>query len=946
MKKMYQTVQKLLVMFALVIIGFSGASAVHASGTLSNVSITADTYLQSATSTYTISFTTATDVTGPNYILYTFFPSGFDLSGASLSTASLTINGSPAAINTGAGWINASGNSVMIKAAADVPAGSNVSIQLPGIVNPAGAADYNFTWLRTSDTGGNAIDDTPGPVTVSVMEPLVPFDGGDGSSAHPYLISTCTQLQAMKQHLSAEYQLTQDVDCSETATWNANVDEWQGGVVGGTLIPDPYPTTTHTSITINNNGYFGFKPVGDAGHPFTGVLHGNGKKIKNLWIFRKTSENNGLFGVMTGATIEQLTLENASIVGGNATGAFAGVASGGSINHVTSSGSMVRAYLAYYGGGIVGNLVDDGIIDYATVTGGTVHGSGNIIGGLIGYMQSGTLSHSSSSANVDGGYDIGGAIGHMDNGTVSDTVVTGTATSNRSEYVVVKTGYNAGGFVGYMSSGTITNSHATGNVSSSGYYAGGFVGMIMGTNVVISNSYATGDVNGVVENFDSLTFTPAYVGGFAGFINGNTQITDAYATGDVVNPGDYTGGFVGMSQCGPFYNRVYATGSIHGANTVGGFAGFDGCEGPSSTLSQVYATGDVAASGNEVGGLIGHAEGTTVNDAYARGSVTGNDLVGGLVGLGRFGGISHAYATGLVTGVSNQGGIFGVNDPTFPVTATNLFFDKTTTGMSDDHGGQATDTAIMKTSSLYTEAGWDFSTIWNRTNGTNDGYPMFKWQTGAPADITAPVLTLVHPLTGVIPASEARFAFRSDELCDVQATPLSVDDGRQTEVLVEEVALNKDIHATVNPLNPGTTYSFSISCVDSSNNVSNSLQVGPFTVEQTGGSTGAGTPWTPVTKSDAKTTCDASQLLTQNLRAPARNGSYSPYTKAIVTEVKILQGHMNRLGFNAGPIDGILGKLTDGAIKRMQKYLRTPADGLVGPKTRALINNSCGSNHL
>ena len=51
---------------------------------------------------------------------------------------------------------------------------------------------------------------------------------------------------------------------------------------------------------------------------------------------------------------------------------------------------------------------------------------------------------------------------------------------------------------------------------------------------------------------------------------------------------------------------------------------------------------------------------------------------------------------------------------------------------------------------------------------------------------------------------------------------------------------------------------------------------------------------------------------------------------------------MNRLGFNSGSIDGILGPITDGAIKRMQKFLRTTQDGYVGPITRSLINNSCG----
>lgn len=113
-------------------------------------------------------------------------------------------------------------------------------------------------------------------------------------------------------------------------------------------------------------------------------------------------------------------------------------------------------------------------------------------------------------------------------------------------------------------------------------------------------------------------------------------------------------------------------------------------------------------------------------------------------------------------------------------------------------------------------------------------------------------------------------------------------------------------------------------------------------------SSGQGKPWTPVTqpKQSTSSACPVDQLLTQNLKAGARNGKYSTYTKAIVTEAKILQGHMNRLGFNAGPVDGILGKLTDAAIKRMQKYLGTFQDGLVGPLTRALINNSCGTNRL
>ena len=92
--------------------------------------------------------------------------------------------------------------------------------------------------------------------------------------------------------------------------------------------------------------------------------------------------------------------------------------------------------------------------------------------------------------------------------------------------------------------------------------------------------------------------------------------------------------------------------------------------------------------------------------------------------------------------------------------------------------------------------------------------------------------------------------------------------------------------------------------------------------------------------------CPADQILTQNLRSGSRNGRFNAYTGAVVTQANILQAHLNRLGFNSGPVDGILGRLTDGAIRRMQTFLGTKADGFVGPVTRGLINKSCGSKGL
>jgi ELWxxDGT repeat protein len=89
--------------------------------------------------------------------------------------------------------------------------------------------------------------------------------------------------------------------------------------------------------------------------------------------------------------------------------------------------------------------------------------------------------------------------------------------------------------------------------------------------------------------------------------------------------------------------------------------------------------------------------------------------------------------------------------------------------------------------------------------------------------------------------------------------------------------------------------------------------------------------------------CAPDQILTQNLKVGAHNGRYNSYTKGIVKEAKLLQRHMNRLGFSSGKEDGILGSISDGAIKQMQIFLGTKPDGMVGSITRGLINNSCGT---
>ena len=76
-------------------------------------------------------------------------------------------------------------------------------------------------------------------------------------------ITTCTELQNIRNNLGGDYYLANDIDCSCTSGWN-------GGA--------------------------GFEPIGSDSNMFTGTLDGKGYKITHLYINRPSTNYVGLFG--------------------------------------------------------------------------------------------------------------------------------------------------------------------------------------------------------------------------------------------------------------------------------------------------------------------------------------------------------------------------------------------------------------------------------------------------------------------------------------------------------------------------------------------------------------------------------------------------------------------------------------------------------------------------
>ena len=100
-----------------------------------------------------------------------------------------------------------------------------------------------------------------------------------------------------------------------------------------------------------------WEPIGDSGNPYTGILNGNGFTISNLNI-NSTNDSVGLIEKAQGATIKNLTLENANVKGGYYTGCLIGEDNSSTIENVSivsSSSQNTKSGSYNWGaGGLVG----------------------------------------------------------------------------------------------------------------------------------------------------------------------------------------------------------------------------------------------------------------------------------------------------------------------------------------------------------------------------------------------------------------------------------------------------------------------------------------------------------------------------------------------------------------------------------------------------------------
>ena len=265
--------------------------------------------------------------------------------------------------------------------------------------------------------------------------------------------------------------------------------------------------------------------------------------------------------------------------------------------------------------------------------------------------------------SVTGSDEVGSLVGHNEGG-ISNAYATGTVSGANSVGGLVGfnfggsisnsfatgdvngAGDSIGGLLGFSYAGSISGAHATGAVDGSGNDVGGLVGHSAGSSGSISDAYATGIVNGTGND----------VGGLVGYNRGS--ISNSYATGAVTSAGNHVGGLTGLLDLGSISN-AYATGAVSSSNAagvVGGLVGYNSL----GSIGNAHATGTVSGVAS-LGGLVGYNYSGSISDAYATGNVSGSgNNVGGLVGLND-GSIGDAHATGAISGATAVGGLVGRN---------------------------------------------------------------------------------------------------------------------------------------------------------------------------------------------------------------------------------------------------------------------------------------------
>jgi len=246
-------------------------------------------------------------------------------------------------------------------------------------------------------------------------------------------------------------------------------------------------------------------PIGTNNNRFNGTFDGAGFTIQGVYI-SNANDYQGLFGGVGAGTIKNLKVTSSHIKGKNAVGGIVGSNQGTISNSYFSGKTIGSTYL----GGLVGYNNGGDISDSYSI-GGTVSGTGDNVGGLVGF-NFGRISTSYSTNSVQGNSFVGGLVGNnsatIDNSYSTGTVKCGVAQEMSRAY--------CGGLVGNNYGGKIYRSYSTGEITDDAYitFIGNHIGGFAGKNENAVKKIIAEEVSEVLG--ESLVEIGCAIGGLIG----------------------------------------------------------------------------------------------------------------------------------------------------------------------------------------------------------------------------------------------------------------------------------------------------------------------------------------------------------------------------------------------------------------------------------------------
>lgn len=533
---------------------------------------------------------------------------------------------------------------------------------------------------------------------------LAQFSGpGSGTETYPYLITSPSQLNEMRNDLSAHYKLVSNIE----------IGEW-------------------IKSNLGSNGWI---PIGTEGLPFTGTFDGNDYSITNLNCSRQN--NVGLFGVTSNAQIKNLNLSLTNMTGIDNVGSLIGCSHGTEVSNIRVTG---RSHGSNCVGGLIGKIHDNcttvgasyGEISKLTSVDNCdvecdVNGENNI-GGLIGEIYVSTecimdtkiareekkpyngywymhckiqkdIINSKFNGNISGLNNIGGIIGYvnLDSHTYNSCTFTPTQVSYTYHYLCeavskvnidncvnlvnnINGENNLGGIVGGSNGKKLKE---VGTIYNHGYDAGPGPSNILSINNCSSNA----DINNCKD----------YIGGIVGY--GHPSVIGLIkncSAGSNISGENYIGGVIG---CGAFdVEECSANGNLNALSYIGGIVGDGG-----NNILHCYYSGDIINQGNYTGGICGN-----ICKSIKQCIVSSN----------------------RISGVKYIGRISGGNNETLNNFA-NVMCDVRSNGYSievsdDEYNGYGVATDNLRSKAFYQGLSWDMETVWDILPGVSLPYHRFQ----------------------------------------------------------------------------------------------------------------------------------------------------------------------------------------------------------------------------